>query len=476
MKPTIEQQAILDASKKHPSLKVVARAGTGKSSTIRLLSEIHPEQSLYLVFNKALQEEASAKFGDHVDCRTMHSLAYREAATPIQHKLKQNIRHDKVYINRLRTMNELVNGLKIKDVGMLSKQRIASLLMQAMKRWEYSADFEITSKLFSKKEIKDICHDFEIGEQSLLNKLTLLLNKWWEERINPRRPAVAEHNTYVKIWQLSKPTLNYEIVYLDEAQDLFNVFYDIVQRQDHCKIIVVGDDKQAIYQWNGAVNALDKFKYHTLPLTQSFRYGQEVADAAVTVFPEKVVLKGNPHIKSELKKVDINKPYTAIYRTNGKLIQDAVAAVAAGFNISIEIPVKAFRDKLQAVKDFLEGKKTKHPEVAIYSDIGEMLKEADEDPELKRLVMMCKKGKAEFVLGTLDNHKNSRKPSITFCTAHKSKGREWSQVLLADDFPEFDDELPVPEQNLLYVTATRAIDVLQVNSTLEELMAKREVV
>lgn len=475
MKPTKEQQAILEASKENQNLKVVARAGTGKSSTIRMLSKIHPEKSLYLVFNSSLKNEAAAKFDSHVHCSTMHGLAYKDAATPILHKMKHVIKHEKNYINRLRTTNELVIGLKIKDMGLLPKQRIASLLVQGMKRWEYSSDFEITKSLFSKKEIKGLCEDYEVAEGPLLDKLVSLLNSWWSERINPRRPAIAEHNTYVKIWQLSKPVLDYEIIYLDETQDLFNVFYDIVSRQEHCKIIVVGDDKQAIYQWNGAVNALDKFKYHTLPLTQSFRFGQGVADIATTVFPEDVSLSGNPAIDSVIKNVDTNKPYTAIYRTNGKLIQDAVEAINEGLNVNIEIPVKAFCMKLQAVSDFLKGKKVRHPELSMYTTIPEMIKEAEEDRELKRMVMMCNKGKTKHVLDVLENHSNSRKPSITFCTAHKSKGREWSQVMLAGDFPEIDSdqELSIPEQNLLYVAATRAIDVLQPNKTLLDLRNKR---
>lgn len=472
-KPTQEQQNILDTAQKVNNLKVVARAGTGKSSTIKLLSDVLPQKSLYLVFNKALKEDAQGRFGSHVECRTMHSLAYSEAATPIKHKLKGAVGHDRVYINRLRTMNELVKGLKIKPLGDMSEQRIASLLMSAMKRWEYSSDMEITESVLPMKDVKDAADKWEINTSVLQKRLLTLLKSWWEQRTDPRRPAIAEHNTYVKIWQLSKPVLPYDIIYLDEAQDLFNVFFDIIQRQT-CKIVVVGDDKQAIYQWNGAINALDKFVgYSTLPLTQSFRYGQPIADVAVKVFPEKVQLAGNPNTQSRVGYVDRNLPYTAVYRTNGKLIQDAVDAIGEGRSVAIEIEVRAFREKLQAILDFLRHVKVKHPEVSIFNSIAEMTKEAEEDSELKRMINMCRSGAATTVLNILDTYKKPKNPDITFCTAHKSKGREWSQVVLADDFPDFEDELPVAEQNLLYVAATRAINVLEINSTLNKLITKR---
>jgi superfamily I DNA/RNA helicase len=62
-------------------------------------------------------------------------------------------------------------------------------------------------------------------------------------------------------------------------------------------------------------------------------------------------------------------------------------------------------------------------------------------------------------------------PHVTFTTAHKSKGREFSQVIVEGDFKSALNEdgefvgLAEEEQNLLYVACTRAINVLEYNKT-----------
>ena len=61
----------------------------------------------------------------------------------------------------------------------------------------------------------------------------------------------------------------------------------------------------------------------------------------------------------------------------------------------------------------------------------------------------------------------------TVSTAHRSKGLEWENVALCNDFPdvfalegdEYDDEL-----NLLYVAATRAKKTLVINYIVEACM------
>lgn len=75
MKPTEEQQAILDATGR--VLLVNARAGTGKTATLRMIASAHPDRKiLYLVFNRKAREEAEEKFPGNVRVRTVHSLAF----------------------------------------------------------------------------------------------------------------------------------------------------------------------------------------------------------------------------------------------------------------------------------------------------------------------------------------------------------------------------------------------------------------
>lgn len=77
--------------------------------------------------------------------------------------------------------------------------------------------------------------------------------------------------------------------------------------------------------------------------------------------------------------------------------------------------------------------------------------------ELKLLVDLIDTYGADVIVDALGRMTPEARAQLTISTAHKSKGREWASVQLADDFPEPDDgPLEAPELMLLYVAATRA--------------------
>src|SRR5881396_2941944 len=74
--PTSEQRHILQLAKEYKTLKVIAGAGTGKTSTLVMMAEQDSRPTIYLAFNKAMAEEAKHRMPDHVVCKTTHSLAF----------------------------------------------------------------------------------------------------------------------------------------------------------------------------------------------------------------------------------------------------------------------------------------------------------------------------------------------------------------------------------------------------------------
>ncbi|WP_158973906.1 3'-5' exonuclease, partial [Pseudomonas sp. BAV 4579] len=68
--------------------------------------------------------------------------------------------------------------------------------------------------------------------------------------------------------------------------------------------------------------------------------------------------------------------------------------------------------------------------------------------------------------------------TVTLTTAHKAKGLEWDFVGLYDDFsadplaPEIDRASRDDELNLLYVSVTRAMQILAVNSLVIDIMQR----
>ncbi|MDM7320665.1 MAG: AAA family ATPase, partial [Fervidobacterium sp.] len=329
MKPTKEQEMIIQAAGKYDKLKVIARAGTGKSSTIRMMMEEYVEPSIYLVYNKALKDEAETWVPSHVSVKTMHGLAYRVAGPELRHKLNPKNNPPYIKINRLRSTKELAKQFSLPtfygdDGADLSGLGVASYLKEAMKRWEMSIDRDITTKHLPLKRIINDSAKHGWDKDEIIKVLEHTLKEWWKLRINPTHQSAIAHETLVKLWHLSDPEVEWGRIYIDEAQDIFPIVLDVIKKQEDKKIVIVGDDKQSIYMFTGAVNSLDYFPYHTLPLTQSFRYGQDIADLAVCAFPEKVELKGSPTIKSKIGEVDTSKPYAHLFRTNAALVNEGV--------------------------------------------------------------------------------------------------------------------------------------------------------
>jgi len=98
--------------------------------------------------------------------------------------------------------------------------------------------------------------------------------------------------------------------------------------------------------------------------------------------------------------------------------------------------------------------------------------------EFGRIATIVSEDRATRMMSILSTYVNPTNPDITYTTAHKSKGREWQQVVLGNDFPSNYTKggewvgLAVPEQNLLYVASTRAILFLEYNGTVQELLNK----
>lgn len=480
--PTKQQASAIEAAvnKLIQMLKLEACAGAGKTSTLVMIAEAMPVPSMYWCFNKSNAEEAAEKFPNHVKCSTSHSTAFSFEGKKIHHKLN---RPRGAYVNVAGTGSEIgrmykLSPVKLDETHTLSSAFLGLLVKSTVTRFEQSADSEISSKHFPRGELRD----FELKTGSVLSWLETNLiaaaKKLWADRINPASVVLATHDTYLKLYQLSKPILGgIEVLYVDEFQDTTPCVLDIVLNQK-CKVIVVGDSRQAIYGWRGAMNALAQLDCETRSLTKSFRYGQAVADIATIVLEGAMRIEGFEKIASTVAFdcVDTSKPYTRLFRTNAALLAAAVTEIQAGTSVRIEIDVKDFVKFLQSAIALRDNdmKNVKHDKLLPFQSWKAMEEEAKFDPELARIAKVVKGGEAYNWIAVLESHVNSPNPHVTFTTAHKSKGREFLQVIIEGDFKSCYNEdgewvgLSVEEQNLLYVACTRAIERLQYNHTVSE--------
>lgn len=474
-KPTQEQDVIVEAYAKSKSLKVSAAAGSGKTSTIVLMANADlKRRGLYMAFNKSIAEEVQGKVPSNIESRTTHSMAYAAIGKHYREKLS---RPKTGYVNVAVTPLEIARFFKIGTFEHVSEAEVAYLVKRTVTRFEQSADDHLNEKNIPHYELNDIVERandrdevMSVDRKGLVEKVMLYANKLWNERIDTNSQVMITHDTYLKLYQLSKPQLSYDVIFLDEAQDSSPCVVDIINQQTKAQVIVVGDSSQAIYQWRGSVDAMNMFNFDELFLTQSFRFGQAIADIANTVLEgtAKFTIKGNPNTDSVVGMVDESLPYTIISRTNGSLIGRAISLIDQGKSVDLKIDVRGFVRLLEEAHHLFQGnmKKVKHEELIGFKNWQEFVDEAEEgNADFKRIAKMIHSGHVDKVLSVLVGYSRPRNPDVTLVTAHKSKGMEWDQVVLDGDFPEIDESNPnVAEINLKYVAATRAMMVLQLST------------
>ena len=475
--PTQEQLDILEVFSQHKIMKVNAVAGSGKSSTLKLLAQQNEQPSLYVCFNKQNAVQAAKSFPFHTECRTVHSLAYSVFGKMLTHKLSTM---DTVYINRGRTAKEIIKLYDIDDFKVSKKveipaRTIAVLAKHTVDRYQNSVDEQISEAHIPKKEINDlILRNKGLKVAKLTEVIVSYANQLWCDKVNPNSPVKCDHDTYQKLYQLSKPKLPYDIIYVDESQDSSPVVLDIIKMQEHSKVVYVGDTFQSIYAFRQAVNAMEKIDAPTKLLSKSFRYGKDIADLATFIIDGVIDVKGLETISSKVAKVDTTSNYSMVFRTNSALLEHAVTLIGLGKKVKCEIDPKKFKSLINSSQALFnkEGSNIKDDEIAVYATWTEMLEDTKDNPEIKRLVDIVLQRKVYTYIKALDSLiKNSKVNSsydVLLTTAHKSKGMEWSNVIIADDFnietvlkKVGDDGYNQQEVNLFYVACTRAINTIE---------------
>lgn len=472
---TDEQSCVVAAVKRGAvtggRTKVIAGAGTGKTSTLYAVADAldraahHP---LYLAYNRAIMLAAREKFGARADVMTLHSLAYRAL-----HVGSTKRRLGQIY------PSAIAQAIKLpaEQFG-LQRPVLARMIVNTLSKFLTSSDLQI-----NKRHVPGYAANLLPPDG-----ITWVVKRAQDLFAKARPGACTDlslpHDLYLKTWQTEgAPGLHkYSVILFDEAQDANPVVLNALSSAHY--VVFVGDPNQQIYSFRGAVDAMNLIDGEELPLTRSFRWGEDIARVANKILfhkrnPPKWPLRGNPMLASRVTKIEPGMFQTRLYRTNNDLMEDAFMLqyvgkkpVLIGDRADLAEALssaKALRDgNLRGVRHHLFRQYESWDEVMDEADAGGTSAHAQELNQVVKLALTHESRLSDFV-DMLRNNQDEATADVILSTAHRAKGREWNNVVLTQDFdrkltkPNNLEELDL-ELNLLYVAATRARFVLDVQS------------
>lgn len=490
--PTQEQKDIVAHDfKVNPVLRVIALSGTGKTSVLESLARANSHlRILYLAFGRDIRNEAAAKFPkENVECKTSHQLAW-VFGNKYKHRLVGNL-----------PMREVSTLLAINDWLVIKGA------MQTLTNYLASADSGITAKHLCKESVIDAGKPNSKTNEAKLIQMLSGAKKIWSAMIDEASSFPVVHDTYLKLYQLSKPDLSrYDMILFDESQDANPVTTDIVMRQKQSYRVFVADTHQQIFRFRGAENAMDSPSLKGVPslyLTGSFRFNKNVAAAANAILSvtkgETLRVTGLASKEDEVISKDafdeaLNSgnykgEVMALSRTGAGVLETALSAMVKGKLVYwIGTPQGYGINDLQNLFYFKDGdfnKITNKKLLYDYADYNEYKQIAEDsgDNEMNKLIRLLEEygGAVPNLISRIRNYSTDirSKADLVVSSAHRSKGLESKFVKLNDDWNDITDpnvlskmsrETMIDEMNLLYVAATRTKEGLVPNAILEHII------
>ncbi len=443
---TTEQLAVINSTQAR--VKVEALAGTGKTYTVIEYLRKQKGKKLYLVFNKQMQIEAKKKLTwDNVDIYTTYGFVYQFTGRQFSNRLGD------LTVSIVKN----ITGLDITEAKMVLDCFNEYLASDIDSIREFSPRlFPYTSKL-----LKEILRN---------NKLPV------------------PHSLYLKMWCISNPVINYDIIVVDEFQDVPKCLIKVLKMQNCNKILVVGDSNQNIYSsLTHTTNGLADIDWHKYSLTTTFRFSSGLCSLVNNFMNDvnrTIDMKSYKEGSSISSYLDCTRTkHYRIFRKNKSIILDALANMDR--KIFIDDNVKELCKMISAVSRYKEFNTKTHyipKSIKSFSALERYAVAIDHT----ELITACSLAKTTNMYEQTDllltRCVTENNCDIRYITAHKSKGLtiDLPTVVYSEDFyltkKDLTDTEPI---NLFYVALTRASKSVYVfpfnceNFTMEHL-AKEE--
>lgn len=454
------------------SIFASAVAGSGKTTTlVKSVSFIKPDKDcIFLAFNKLIANELKDRIKrKNTEISTMHSFCWRNLMKSKKGKLE--LKSNKAY------KSIEYNLKRMKDV---ESKKFGYYTFCAIKLLDLARQHLVEDP----EDIKTLALKYDLDIDDKIVELTI-------RSLNTmnRSDKVFDFTDMIYRVILDEVRLpKYDVVFVDEAQDLSKSQQEIVRRiiKRNGRMIAFGDPRQAIYGFAGAdsnsYNNLKSIRKNTveLPLSINYRCAKSIVKEAQTVNPQIQPFDGNKEglvLRESVDNIKINdwvlcrnlKPLIIL---NLYLIKTGRRSYVRGSDLgsSLEKYIKSF--KCMTTKGLLKK---------IDSDIDQvvrkMLKKGIKNPSKTEKVFQMNQRKdiirvladesnnVTIILSNLKKVFTQQKNSVVLSTIHKSKGLENPNVfilcpeLIPSQYAEQPWQLE-QEDNLLYVAITRAKDKL----------------
>lgn len=480
------QQELIHQEFQHGSghVVIVARAGVGKTTTAISGALKAPESKiLFTCFNKRIKDEGNAKLkqlgATNAVFQTIHSLGY-SAVTRFWEGV------------RLCDNFERQTSLTLAVCGGTAPDAIKRLVSKL-----HTLAREIVPHATKAEELFDLaiqfeCEPAEEWEQTNYN-LEYVCARAVEamEIAASRKPADGLIDFADMIFlpvRNSWLTKSYDLVIVDEAQDLTVAKLEVAHGVCRGRLFIIGDDKQAIYGFCGAdTGSLARLQSvlnaKELHLTRTYRCGKAIVREAQRLVPDFEAADTNSD--GEVLYLPIEKLLEAVgpgnfilSRLNAPLVSIAMRLLRNGKRCRIAgrdigkgliALVRKFRAK--SVPDLLGRINTWQTRETIRLT-AKFSGKLDSPTYQQRLEAIS--DQAEMLCSLTDNCRNVDEVTnrivalftddglgdagvVTCSSVHKAKGLEADKVfVLMDTMRDNSDE----ERNILYVAVTRAINTL----------------
>ena len=476
---SLRQAAIKDTwENTDQNILINAVAGSGKTTLLLTLLEVCKYKTLFLAFNKSIQEEIQGKIDERGlkqgKAMTLHSLGL--LAIKYSYK-KWRINNGKNF--------DLIKKIQNQEFKLFKKMSWEDKL-----KFSYTImDMNDISRLFLTDDIEEIRQHFISMDKVMFSHDQL--EYLWEEFIKLREESYKASTLeidfndmiYLPVRENLVIPIDPAYIMIDECQDLNLSQHKLIENlinQGHVqKWISVGDRNQSIYGFSGAFSSsfdmfLNRGNVVEMPLDICYRCASGIIDMANKVYDVMQPFKKEKGTVGTLTDISLVQNGSMVICRNTKPLIDAYFALLShgkpvylkGDDIltgvvrflkpygklSVETATKEMGYKLED----LEMDSTEKGKIKLYF--------FKEDFEKYKKFVEYLASPGEIINELLEDIKSlftSKKDAIMLCTIHKSKGLESEVVyilneeLIPSKFAKSPEQLK-QEMNLKYVARTRA--------------------